>query len=383
MIYLDNAATSFPKPDKVIYAMTRAQSVFGANPGRGGHRMTMKAGQLVYSCRSALADFFSAPEERVIFTNNCTSALNTAIKGSVKKGDHVVISSLEHNSVLRPVHKLSEEGIITYDVFEVNPSSHEETFRSFVSSIKSNTTLAVCTMVSNVFGTVLPFEKLGRYCRANNIRFILDAAQGAGSHKISMEEMAVDILCMPGHKGLLGPMGTGVLILGKSTDIDSFFQGGTGSSSLSPEQPLIYPDKLESGTANLPGIAGLHEGIEFIKKYGGERAILQKEHCLISMLKEDLYSVAKVTVYDEMLSDTPSNVLSFNFVDMHSEQAAALLDKCNIAVRAGYHCSYLAHSTYSTESSGTVRVSTGVFNTKKDIKNLVFCLNKIALGKIL
>ncbi len=383
MIYLDNAATSFPKPDSVIYAMTRAQSVYGANPGRGGHRLTMKAGEKVFSCRSALADFFSADVERVIFTHNCTSALNTAIKGSVKKGDHVLISSLEHNSVLRPVHKLSEQGIITYDVFEVNPSSHEETFRNFVSSVKSNTSVAACTMVSNVFGTVLPFERLGRYCRANNIRFILDAAQGAGSHRINMETMAVDILCMPGHKGLMGPMGTGVLILGKDTDIDSCFQGGTGSNSLSPLQPQIYPDKLESGTANLPGIAGLFEGIKFIRNYGGEKAVLQKEHCLISTLKEDLYSVPKITVYDEMLSDTPSNVLSFNFVDMHSEETASLLDKCNIALRAGYHCSYLAHSTYFTQASGTVRVSTGVFNTKKDIKNLVFCLNKIAMGKIL
>lgn len=383
MIYLDNAATSFPKPQRVINAMVQAQSLYGANPGRGGHKMTLKAGRKVFDCRSALAEFFGAEDERIIFTNNCTASLNMAIKGSVQQGDHVIISSLEHNSVLRPVHKLSEQGKITYDVFEVNPLNDDESFKNFLSVVNERTQLVVCTMVSNVFGTVLPIEKIGRYCRMKKIRFILDAAQGAGSHRINLKDMPVDILCMPGHKGLLGPMGTGVLILGENADIDSFCEGGTGSNSLYKTQPDFYPDKLESGTANLPGIAGLYEGIEYIRRFGGERAVLEKEHRLISLIKEDLSVIPKITVYDEMHSKMPSNVLSFNFVDMHSEETARLLDKADIAVRSGYHCSYLAHNTYGTTESGTVRVSTGVFNTKKDAKTLAFYLNKIALGRFL
>ncbi len=343
--------------------------------------MAMKAGKKVYSCRSALAEFFSAPEERVIFTYNCTTALNMAIKGSLKQGDHVLLSSLEHNSVLRPVHRLSEQGKITYDVFEVNPLSDAETLRSFRKLVNENTALVICTAVSNVFGTVLPFVKIGNYCRTHKIRFILDAAQAAGSHRISLSDMPVDILCLPGHKGLLGPMGTGVLILGENADIDTFCEGGTGSNSLYENQPGFYPDKLESGTANLPGIAGLYEGIRYIKDFGGEYAVLQKEQRLTEILREDLSVIKNVRVYGEMLSDRPSNVLSLNVSDYHSEQVAERLDKAGIAVRAGYHCSYLAHKTYGTEESGTVRISTGIFNTKKDIKTLSFYLNKIAMGK--
>lgn len=383
MIYLDNAATSFPKPRSVLEATVKAQSLYGANPGRGGHRMTLMAGKKVFSCRSALAELFDCDEEGVIFTSNCTTALNMAIKGSVTRGDHVIISSMEHNSVLRPVHKLSEQKKITYDVFEVNPLSDDETFRNFIGLIKPNTRLVVCTLVSNVFGTVLPFERIGRYCRMKKIRFVVDGAQGAGSHRINMQAMPVDILCVPGHKGLLGPMGTGVLILNKNIEIDSFCEGGTGSDSLSEAQPDFYPDKLESGTANLPGIAGLYEGVEFIKKFGGERAVLEKESRLLNMIKEDISAIPGVTVYDDMHSKSDTNVLCFNLADYHSEKTAQLLDKCGIALRAGYHCSYLAHKTYSTMQKGTVRVSTGVFNTKKDAKNLVFYLNKIAMGKIL
>ncbi len=343
--------------------------------------MTMKAGKKVFACRSALAEFFSAPEERVIFTNNCTTALNMAIKGSVRNGDHILISSLEHNSVLRPVHKLSQQGIITYDVFEVNPLSDEETFRNFIKLVNDDTALVVCTAVSNVFGTVLPFVKIGNYCRTRKIRFILDGAQAAGSHRISLSDMPVDILCLPGHKGLLGPMGTGVLILSGNTDIDSFCEGGTGSNSLYENQPDFYPDKLESGTVNLPGIAGLYEGIRYIKDFGGEYSVLQKERCLIETLREDLSVIKNITVYDGMFSGTFSNVLSINVADYHSEQVAEKLDKVGIAVRAGYHCSYLAHKTYGTEEKGTVRISTGIFNTKKDVKTLSFYLNKIAMGK--
>ena len=381
MIYLDNAATSFPKPDSVTSAMYNAARCFGANPGRGGHRLSMKAGERVFACRERLAEHFGCESERVAFTNNCTTALNTAIKGVLRKGDHVVISSLEHNSVLRPVHKLAERGIITYSVARVNPLDDNETLRSFALHVKENTRAVICTHVSNVFGTVLPVDRLCAFCKARGILFILDAAQSAGSHSISIKRQGIDIMCIPGHKGLLGPMGTGAILFGDGIEIGELTEGGTGSHSLSESQPDVYPDRLESGTVNMPGIAGLYEGIRAVERFGGERAVLQKESELIRLLREDLSVIPSVNTFTEMQGGKSSNVLSFNLGDLHSEMVSSMLDKDGIAVRAGYHCSYLAHKNYGTSEKGCVRVSTGIFNSKKDIKNLVFSLNKIAKSK--
>ena len=381
MIYLDNAATSFPKPPCVINAMCCAQQYCGANPGRGGHALSVKAGQLVYRCREKLAEHFDCKSENVIFTCNCTAALNTAIKGVLSKGDHVIISSLEHNSVLRPVHAMSAKGIITYSVARVNPFDDNETLRSFASHIRKNTRAIVTTHVSNVFGTVLPVEKLCALCKAKGIIFILDAAQSAGSHSISLEKTGIDILCMPGHKGLLGPMGTGALFFGDGVEIRELLQGGTGSLSLSPLQPDVYPDRLESGTLNLPGIAGLYEGVRYLEDVGGEGSVLCRESELIRILYEDLSVIDGVEAYGEMHAGKSTNLISFNLGDLHSEYVASLLDKKGIAVRAGYHCSYLAHKTYNTSEKGCVRVSVGIFTVKKDVKNFVNCLNKIAMDK--
>lgn len=381
MIYLDNAATSFPKPPAVTSAMYTAASCFGANPGRGGHRLSVKAGERVFDCRERLAEHFGCDSERVAFTNNCTTALNTAIKGVLKEGDHVVISSLEHNSVLRPVHELSEKGIITYSVATVNPLDDGETLRSFAYHIKENTRAVIVTHVSNVFGTVLPVEKLCALCRSRGVLFILDGAQSAGSHSINLKRQGIDILCVPGHKGLLGPMGTGALLFGDGVEISELTRGGTGSHSLSENQPTVYPDRLESGTVNMPGIAGLYEGIKALEGFGGEGAVLEKESGLIRLLREDLSVIPSVNVYSEMQGGRSSNLLAFNLGDLHSELVSSMLDKEGIAVRAGYHCSYLAHKNYGTTEKGCVRVSVGIFNSKKDVKNLVFSLNKIAKHK--
>lgn len=381
MIYLDNAATSFPKPQSVINAMCRAQLSFGANPGRGGHALSVKAGQLVYRCREKLGEHYGCKSENVAFTLNCTASLNTAIRGVLKKGDHVIISSLEHNSVLRPVHALSEKGIITYSVARVNPLDDNETLRSFASQIKENTRAVITTCVSNVFGTVLPVEKLCALCKARGLLFILDGAQSAGSHALKLDKTGVDIFCIPGHKGLLGPMGTGAILFGEGVEIEELVQGGTGSNSLSQIQPAIYPDRLESGTLNLPGIAGLYEGICHLEKIGGEACVLSHESELIKLLSEDMSVIRGVYVYKEMQAGKSTNLVSFNLGDLHSELTASLLDKSGIAVRAGYHCSYLAHKTYNTSEKGCVRVSPGIFTSKKDVKNFVFCLNKIAKDK--
>ncbi|MBR2893611.1 MAG: aminotransferase class V-fold PLP-dependent enzyme, partial [Clostridia bacterium] len=232
MIYLDNAATSYPKPERVINAAVGAMRDLGGNSGRGSHKSAIKAGQAIYGVREKVAEMFGCESDRVIFTLNCTAALNTAIKGSVKKGDHVIISSLEHNSVLRPVHYLSEKGIISYSVAKVNALDDNETVKSFASLIRKETSLIVCTAVSNVFGTVLPIGRIGRLCRGKGIRFIADGAQAAGSRHIDMKENNIDILCMPGHKGLMGLMGTGLLLLGENIDVEPLMHGGTGSFSL-------------------------------------------------------------------------------------------------------------------------------------------------------
>lgn len=378
MIYLDNGATSFPKPLSVTNAMCFYQRCYGANPGRGGHSMALKAGEKIFEARELLSEMFSGESERVAFTINCTHALNTAIKGSVKKGDHIIISSLEHNSVLRPVHRLSERGIATYDIAYVNPISDEETVDNFKRLIRPSTSLVVCTMVSNVFGTVLPYRKIAKICREKGIRFILDGAQGAGAFRIDMKRDMIDILCIPCHKGLLGPLGTGAMILAENVNIDSLIEGGTGSFSMDKAQPDILPDKLESGTQNLPGIAGVSEGIKFIKKFGGESEVHKKEMYLANILKEDLSVIKNVKLYDFMQGERKSPMIAFNIINKHSEEISAYLDKHNIAVRSGYHCSFLAHSNYYTEENGVVRVTPGIFNTKKDIKTLSFLLNRFA-----
>lgn len=382
MIYLDNSATTFPKPESVITAMTNAQKLLGANPGRGGHQSTIKAGETVYKTREALSEMFGCESDGVVFTLNCTMSLNTAIKGIAKKGDHFIISSLEHNSVLRPIEYLKEKGIITYDVAYVNPLNEDETVRNFSALIRKGKTKAiVCTYASNVFGTVLPIERLGRLCKAKGLVFIVDAAQAAGTIPIDMKNQNIDILCVPGHKSLFGPMGTGVMLLSGRIVPDSFIQGGTGSFSMDKSQPDIIPDKFESGTSNFPGIAGLLAGVNFIKKYGGEKAIHQKERALVKVLREDLSVVRGIILYDKMLSKINSPILPFNIQGLHSEEVGDSLDRGGFAVRAGYHCAYLAHNNYGTAETGAVRVSPGIFNSKKDIKNLVFYINKIALRK--
>lgn len=379
MIYLDNGATSFPKPRSVINAMTYYQQCVGANPGRGGHSMTMKAGARVFDTREKLASFFGTESERVVFMSNCTHALNCAIKGSIKKGDHVIISSLEHNSVLRPVHRLSERGLIAYDVAYVNPLSDDETLKNFEKLIRPETALIVCTYVSNVFGTVLPVREIARLCKKHKIRFVLDGAQAAGSFEINMKEDGIDILCLPCHKGLLGPMGTGAMLISESVNLESNIEGGTGSFSMQREQPDVLPDKFESGTANLPGIAGVYEGIKFIEGFGGEKAVHEKEMYLADILREDLSVIKGVKLYGFMQGERRSPLIAFNVRNTHSEEVSAYLDKHLVAVRAGYHCSYTAHTFYNTEETGAVRVTPGIFNTKKDIKTLSFLINRFAI----
>ena len=381
MIYLDNGATSFPKPCCVTESVMRTMKYSGGSPGRGSHSNSIKAGETVYKTRELLGEMFSCEAEGVIFTDNCTTALNTAIKGVCKQGDKVITSSLEHNSVLRPLEKLRQQGVISYEVIKVNPLCDSETVRRFKETMDGDTRVVVCTFASNVFGTVLPIEEIGRLCRERDIIFIVDGAQAAGTLKIDMKRMNIDILCLPGHKGLFGPSGTGIMLLSGRIMPEELTQGGTGSYSMEENQPDSVPDRYESGTLNLPGIAGLYSGVKFIRDYGGESAVHRKEASLIRVLEEDLSVIKGVKLYPYMKSSVRSPILSFNIGDRHSEEVGAYLDKHAIAVRAGYHCAGLTHKNYGTADSGCVRVTPGIFNSVKDIKNLVFYCNKIALGK--
>ncbi len=376
MIYLDNAATTSPKPQEVILATNNAMQM-SANPGRSGHDMSMRAAYHVFEVRRKLAQFFDCPvPENVIFTQNCTQALNTAIRGMTVAGEHVITSCFEHNSVVRVLERLKKEGRITYDVATVYPKDRQKTVNSFRSLIKSNTAMIVCTHASNVFGTVLPIEEIGKLAQINGLKFVVDAAQTAGILEISMRKNNITALCLPCHKGLYASMGTGALILNENVSVEPLMFGGTGSESMKITQPDFYPDRLESGTLNLPGIMSIGAGIDFVKKHGIKK-IHEYEMNLCSQLYNYLYNSNKSKLYTELSNDTSVATLSFNVKGMHSEEVASKLNDDGICVRAGYHCSYLAHKYMGTEETGTVRVSIGVFNRKNEIKKLINSINKI------
>ena len=378
MIYLDNAATTFPKPECVTRAMMNCMQSYAANPGRGSHCLSMRAGEALFDARQTLASFFGCSPERVIFTANCTQAINYALKGVLKQGDHVIISSLEHNAVYRPLFRMQEEGLIRFDVAEVVPRNDEKTVANFENLICEKTKLIFTTHVSNVFGTQLPIERLANLAHSRGLLFGVDAAQSAGVYQINMQKTGIDMLCVPGHKGLFGPMGTGAILFGENVSPEPIMEGGTGSLSLQAQQPADYPDRLESGTVNLPGIVGLREGIRFLNRIGGPAAVHEKEKQLICLLKSDLNCIPNIRVFDEMQDDDAA-LLSFNIGELPAEQTAQLLNRRGFAVRGGYHCAALAHEAMKTTARGTVRVSPGYFNTKKEIKSFIFSVNQIAM----
>ena len=380
MIYFDNAATTFPKPREVINEVNKAFSLYGANPGRSGHDMSMQTAMAVYSARETLNTFFDGfGSEYVSFTANCTESLNMAIKGILKKGDHVIISSLEHNSVLRPVVKLAEMNIITFSVFSVT-QNEEETLNNLKKEIRSNTKLIITTAVSNVFGDILPIEKIGGIAKENNILYMVDGAQGVGVMPIKMKQSGINCLCIPGHKSLYGPMGVGAVLHDGSIK-ETIIEGGTGTESFNFSQPVAFPERLESGTLNVPAICGLKKGVEITSSYGVKN-IFNEESDLIELLFNELSSIRNIILYkSEYDRKTQAPLLSFNVKNMHSEEVSTLLNRESVAVRGGFHCSPLAHKTYGTEMTGAVRVSPSRFNTKKDVKYVINLLQKIAKNK--
>ena len=379
MLYFDNAATSYPKPIAVRKAVEEAFVSFGANPGRSGHRMGMETSRAVYEAREKAAELFGfSKSENIVFTKNCTEALNAVLMSIGSEGGHFIISDLEHNSVLRPVYELEKRGNIEFSVAEVFESDFEKTVRSFEKLIRKDTKMIVATGSSNVFGIKLPIKQLAKLSHEHGILFVLDAAQIAGSEKIEIEKDGIDFLCAPGHKGLLGPMGTGILAAAKPELLKPQLFGGTGSYSLVPEQPSELPEMLESGTLNVPGICGLSKGIERIIKTG-EKNIEKNENRLAKILYSELSEMKNIKLFTKIPEkETHSPVISFVLGDLTGEETASLLSEKGVASRGGLHCCALAHQKMNTEKRGTCRLSIGPMNTENDVLKLIGIIHGIS-----
>ena len=365
MIYFDNAATTNIKPNCVCEATFKALKEFSANPGRSGHVLSMKTSQMIYDTRVKVASFFNAKsEENVIFTSGCTMSINICLRGMLNKGDHILISDMEHNAVYRTAMDLKNQGV-DVSIFKTDIDD-DVTIRNIERLIRDNTKAIVCVHGSNVFGILNPIKRIGQLCNNKGIKFVVDAAQTAGVEEIDIQEMCIDYLCVPAHKGLYGLTGVGVLIADKN--LKPIITGGTGSFSLSENQPDFLPDKYESGTLNVVGICALSAGIDFVKR--NKNKIKINESNIIDYLYKSFRQNKDIVLYNK-----PSlPVLSFNLLGQGSEAVASYLDSKGICVRAGLHCSPLAHKKFGTVDVGTVRISASVFNNMYEAKCLESCV---------
>jgi len=373
MIYLDSAATTLQKPPAVRRAVLSAMERM-ASPGRGGHRPAMLAAETAFQCRQAAAELFHLEDpENVVFTLNATHALNLAIKSVVRPGDTVVTSGYEHNAVTRPLaalgcHIKAAQG----PLFD-----RDAALEAFDRLITPEAACVVCTHVSNVFGFILPVEEIARLCRERGVPLILDASQSAGALSVHMEELGCAFIGMPGHKGLYGPQGTGLLLCGPGRETATLLEGGTGSLSARQEMPDFLPDRLEAGTHNIPGIAGLLEGLRFVRRRG-EGAILRRERELMERARRGLSAIPGVTVYAAKDPETQAGVLSFQVDGLDCEEVGEKLGQREIAVRAGLHCAPCAHQSAGTGERGTVRASFSDFNTPAEVQTLVREVSRLA-----
>ncbi len=378
MIYLDNAATTFPKPPKVTEEISRCLSEYCANPGRGGHEMSMTSGRAVMEARETIANFFNIQNSlQLCFTKNATEGLNIAIQGALENCDHVITTCMEHNSVFRPLKSLERERQIEITIVRGDEFG-ELDLADLRNSIQKNTKMIICTLSSNVNGIINPIQEIGQIAREHGILFLLDGSQGAGSIPIDVLDMNVDMLAFPGHKGLLGPQGTGGLYVKDGLKISSLLYGGTGSHSENPYQPEDMPDLMESGTLNTPGIVGLRWGIEYINSIG-IRNIHQRKFKLVQRLYEGLAELPGIKFYSKNSPDNNSGIVALNFEGIASTEISYILDKnYQIETRAGLHCAPLAHETLGTIKTGLVRFSVGCFNTEDEIDFTIKALREIS-----
>ena len=369
--YLDNAATSHPKPPEVVAAVIKAMTLDNANPGRSGHRRAIRAAETVFHAREQTAALMRAADSsRIAFCLNCTDALNLAIKGSLARGDHIICSALEHNSVLRVIHALEESGEIELTIISPESDGCVDPVR-FSQAIRRNTRLIELTHASNVTGAIQPVREVGQIARANGIRYLIDGSQTLGALPVNVNDVYCDLYAFPGHKSLLGPQGTGGLYLSEGTTLRPLRQGGTGSTSESLNQPDELPDRYESGTLNLPGLAGLGAGCKYVQEHLAE--IRSREEALSQQIWEELAKIPGITLYSPQTPRARVGIVSFNIRDLSSGTAADWFSSEDICLRGGLHCAPLAHDAQGTLKRGCVRASIGYANTAEDVEALIRC----------
>lgn len=383
MIYFDNAATSWPKPPEVKKAMVKFMEEIGANPGRSGHLLSIEAARILYETREAFSTLFRVKDpSRIVFTLNATESINLALKGLLRPGDHIITSSMEHNSVMRPLRYLEKKGV----ELSILPCSSNGTLnpQDAERKIQSNTKMIILNHASNVTGTLLPIKEVGLIARNHNLLFLVDAAQTAGAYPIDMETEKIDLLAFTGHKSLYGPQGTGGLVIGErieEKEMTPLKQGGTGSRSEFEEQPDFLPDRFESGTPNGVGIAGLLAGIQFVLEKGTEH-IRQYESNLIEKLINGLEEIPRIKLYGSENKEERMATLSFNIAQLSPSNVSFYLEKeFGILCRPGLHCAPSAHKTMGTFPEGTVRFSLSYFNTEEEVDRAIDALNSIAKEK--
>lgn len=375
-IYLDNAATTYPKPEQVYRAVDHAMRRVGVGPGRGSHRRGLTASRMVFDAREAVAGLFGIRDSsRVIFTHSATEALNLAVTGLLRPGDHVVSTTMEHNSMVRPLKAAEKNGVeITW---VAGDGCGLVDAQAVCAARRDNTRLVALTHCSNVTGALQPIGEIGAVTRKSGLLLLVDAAQSAGTIPIDVNDMNIDLLAVPGHKGLYGPQGTGILFVGDGVELRPLIVGGTGGFSSADEQPEALPERFESGTINTPGIAGLKAGVEFVRATGIE-AIRKHETALVTHLLEGLSDLPGVVHYSPAKAEMRGGVVSFTAAGQDPSEIGFCLDnEFDIAVRVGLHCAPLAHRSIGTFPGGTVRVSPGYFSTSRDIEEFLRALRII------
>ncbi|NPV89841.1 MAG: aminotransferase class V-fold PLP-dependent enzyme [Firmicutes bacterium] len=377
MIYMDNAATSWPKPECVYDAMDRFNRKMGGSPGRGSNSKSIEAGTVVLETREALARLFNVSDSsRLVFTCNVTESINIGLKGLLNTGDHVIISGMEHNAVARPLHELQKKGV----ELSIAPCAPDGTLDpdEVESRIRGNTRLICLLHASNLTGTIMPIAEVGEVARKNGVLFMVDAAQTAGVLKIDVERQSIDILAFTGHKSLMGPQGTGGLYIRPGLELRSLKEGGTGSLSEHTFQPEFLPDKFESGTLNTPGLAGLGAGVNYILKTGKDR-IHSHEMELTGTLINGLKEIKGLELYGPVGSKLRTAVVSFNIKGIECNQVSFILDREHGVInRSGLHCAPMAHRTVGTLEQGAVRLSPGYFNTREEVEKVIEAIHGIA-----
>ncbi len=372
MIYFDNAATGGFKPSAVTNAVHDVTRYLCANPGRSAHRLSVTGAQIVFKARQVLADYFGGNQNQVIFTKNCTEALNLAIFGYLKKGQHVVTTVYEHNSTLRPLSALKNDGVIDFTIAEHN--EEQDIFTAIKKAVRPNTKLIVVNALSNVTGEVLPVKRIGEFAKEQGITLLVDGAQGGGHMPLSLKDDKIDMLALAGHKGLYGIMGCGALLLSDNVKIAPLLYGGTGTDTFNLDQPLDMPEGYEAGTINLPAVASLLEGVTYLKNHG--RNFYSR---LISASEYLINAVKEIDGLKCFSAPNPAGIVSFCLSNLTSAETCDILsNEFDVAVRGGYHCAPLIHKKLKTDTHGLVRVSLAVQNSSSEIDYFVRAIRKIA-----